>query len=212
MDAEQSWQKATAGWGVYRQALNDLERQLDRQQWLAVFNALADCRGKIAVTGIGTSGIAARKIAHMLACIEHPAIWLSAADAAHGDIGFLRADDVLIMLSRGGNSDELTRLLPTLKSKGTTLVSVTENADSAIAQAADMLLLMPKTQEIDPLNMLATTSIISVLAVFDAMIAALMTRSGFNTDILLAVHPGGNVGKILREDDNGWKTDPTGSS
>lgn len=212
MDAEQSWQQATGGWEVYRRALSDLERQLDRQQWLAILNVLATCRGKIAVTGIGTSGIAARKIAHMLACIEHPAIWLSAADAAHGDIGFLRADDVLIMLSRGGNSDELTRLLPTLKSKGTTLVSVTENAASAIAQAADLLLLMPKTQEIDPLKMLATTSIISVLAVFDAMIAALMTHSGFNTDILLKVHPGGNVGKQLREEDDGRKTDSAGSN
>jgi len=200
MDAQQSWQQACAGWQSYRQALSALEQQLDRQQWQAVLDALAHCRGKIAVTGIGTSGIAARKIAHMLACVEHPAIWLSAADAAHGDIGFLRADDVLIMLSRGGNSDELTRLLPTLKAKGTLLISVTENADSAIAHAADLLLLMPKTQEIDPLNMLATTSIISVLAVFDAMIAVLMEYCGYDRQTLLAVHPGGNVGKILREE------------
>ena len=200
MDAQQSWQQACAGWQSYRQALSALEQQLDRQQWQAVLDALAHCRGKIAVTGIGTSGIAARKIAHMLACVEHPAIWLSAADAAHGDIGFLRADDVLIMLSRGGNSDELTRLLPTVKTKGPLLISVTENADSAIAHAADLLLLMPKTQEIDPLNMLATTSIISVLAVFDAMIAVLMEYSGYDRQTLLAVHPGGNVGKILREE------------
>ncbi|MEN5014770.1 SIS domain-containing protein [Erwinia sp. Eh17-17] len=200
MTPEQSWQQASAGWDTYRQALAALETQLDRQQWLGVLNALATCRGKIAVTGIGTSGIAARKIAHMLACIEHPAIWLSAADAAHGDIGFLRDGDVLIMLSRGGNSDELTRLLPTVKARGCTLVSVTENAESAIAGAADLPLLMPKSQEIDPLNMLATTSIISVLAVFDAMVAVLMTRSGYSKETLLAVHPGGNVGKVLREE------------
>lgn len=200
MTPEQSWQQATAGWDTYRQALAALETQLDRQQWLAVLAALAACRGKIAVTGIGTSGIAARKIAHMLACVEHPAIWLSAADAAHGDIGFLRQDDVLIMLSRGGNSDELTRLLPTIKAKGCTLISVTENPQSAIAQAADRLLLMPQSQEIDPLNMLATTSIISVLAVFDAMISVLMSQSGFSKETLLSVHPGGNVGKVLREE------------
>ncbi len=198
MDAEQSWQQACSGWHSYREALSALEQQLDRHQWQAVVNALADCRGKIAVTGIGTSGIAARKIAHMLACVEHPAIWLSAADAAHGDIGFLRADDVLIMLSRGGNSDELTRLLPTVKAKGTRLIGVTENGDSAMAQAADLLLLMPQTREIDPLNMLATTSIISVLAVFDAMISVLMTNSHYSRETLLAVHPGGNVGKMLR--------------
>ena len=199
MTPEQSWQQATAGWDTYRQALAALETQLDRQQWLAVLAALAACHGKIAVTGIGTSGIAARKIAHMLACVEHPAIWLSAADAAHGDIGFLRHDDVLLMLSRGGNSDELTRLLPTVKAKGCTLISVTENPQSAIAQAADLLLLMPQSQEIDPLNMLATTSIISVLAVFDAMIAVLMSQSGYSKETLLTVHPGGNVGKVLRE-------------
>lgn len=200
MTPEQSWQQATTGWDTYRQALAALETALDRQQWLAVLAALAHCQGKIAVTGIGTSGIAARKIAHMLACVEHPAIWLSAADAAHGDIGFLRAGDVLVMLSRGGNSDELTRLLPTVKAKGCTLISVTENAESAIAQGADLLLLMPKSQEIDPLNMLATTSIISVLAVFDAMIAVLMTQSGYSKETLLKVHPGGNVGKILRRE------------
>jgi len=200
MTPGQSWQQACAGWKTYRQALDALETQLDRQQWLAVLDALATCRGKIAVTGIGTSGIAARKIAHMLSCIEHPAIWLSAADAAHGDIGFLRHDDIVIMLSRGGNSDELTRLLPTVKTKGCTLISVTENAHSAIALAADRLLLLPKSQEIDPLNMLATTSIISVLAVFDAMIAVLMSQSGYSKETLLTVHPGGNVGKVLREE------------
>lgn len=199
MSSLPDWQQATAAWQTYRQALDALEAELDRPQWQAVLDALAGCRGKIAVTGIGTSGIAARKIAHMLACIEHPAIWLSAADAAHGDIGFLREDDVLIMLSRGGNSDELTRLLPTVKAKGTRLIAVTENGASAIAQQADLLLLMPKSQEVDPLQMLATTSIISVLAVFDAMVAALMRRSGYNKETLLAVHPGGNVGKVLRE-------------
>ncbi|MBM7343967.1 KpsF/GutQ family sugar-phosphate isomerase [Pantoea coffeiphila] len=199
MSSLPDWQQATTAWQTYRQALTALETDLDRQQWQAVLDALASCRGKIAVTGIGTSGIAARKIAHMLACIEHPAIWLSAADAAHGDIGFLREGDVLIMLSRGGNSDELTRLLPTVKAKGTTLIAVTENAASAIAQQADLLLLIPKSQEVDPLQMLATTSIISVLAVFDAMVAALMSRSGYSKETLLAVHPGGNVGKVLRE-------------
>lgn len=199
MSSLPDWEQATAAWQTYRQALSTLETELDRQQWQTVLDALASCRGKIAVTGIGTSGIAARKIAHMLACIEHPAIWLSAADAAHGDIGFLREGDVLIMLSRGGNSDELTRLLPTVKAKGTTLIAVTENAASAIAQQADLLLLMPKSQEVDPLQMLATTSIISVLAVFDAMVAALMSRSGYSKETLLAVHPGGNVGKVLRE-------------
>lgn len=194
-----SWRQACAAWQIYSNEMAALSGHLNDQVWASLMAALRGCQGKIAVTGVGTSGIAARKIAHMLACIEHPAIWLSAADAAHGDIGFLREGDVLIMLSRGGNSDELTRLLPTVKAKNTTLIAVTENAASAIAQQADLLLLMPKSQEVDPLQMLATTSIISVLAVFDAMVAALMSRSGYSKETLLAVHPGGNVGKVLRE-------------
>ncbi|WP_034944431.1 KpsF/GutQ family sugar-phosphate isomerase [Erwinia oleae] len=198
MNDADAWQQAQAGWQTWSRTLARLEEDIDRQQWLAVLNLLADCPGKIAVTGIGTSGIAARKIAHMLACIEQPAIWLSAADAAHGDIGFLRADDVLIMLSRGGNSDELTRLLPTVKAKGTRVIAVTENPDSLLARAADCLLLTPRVEEIDPLKMLATTSVVVVLALFDGMIAGLMAKSGFGREQLLAVHPAGNVGKVLR--------------
>ncbi|MEM6160712.1 SIS domain-containing protein [Erwinia sp. P6884] len=200
MKEDQAWQQACAGWQVYSRTLASLEKTVDRQQWLAVSDLLARCPGKIAVTGVGTSGIAARKIAHMLACIEQPAIWLNPADAAHGDIGFLREDDVLIMISRGGNSDELGRLLPAIKAKGTPLVCVTENPDAGLARAADYLLMTPPVEEIDPLNMLATTSILVVLALFDGMLPGLMTQSGFGKDRLLNVHPGGNVGKLLREE------------
>ncbi|MCU5772813.1 SIS domain-containing protein [Erwiniaceae bacterium BAC15a-03b] len=199
MSAEQAWQQAQAGWQTYARTLAQLDQHIDRQQWLAVLALIAHCSGKVAVTGVGTSGIAARKIAHMFSCIECPAVYLNATDAAHGDIGFLTADDLLIMLSRGGNSDELTRLLPVVKSKGTRLVVVTENPASALALNADQLLLMPESQEIDPLSMLATTSIITVLALFDTMMTALMTQNGFDQATLLAVHPGGNVGKQLRE-------------
>ncbi|MFS2224765.1 SIS domain-containing protein [Pantoea sp. B65] len=199
MNPDQAWQQAQSGWQIYAHTLATLEQHIDRQQWLNVLAVIASCQGKVAVTGVGTSAIAARKIAHMFSCIERPALYLNATDAAHGDIGFLRAEDLLIMLSRGGNSDELTRLLPTVKSKGSGLVVVSENPASALAASADWLLLMPKSQEIDPLNMLATTSIITLLALFDTMMTALMTESGFDRTQLLAVHPAGNVGKQLRK-------------
>ncbi|MEG3134310.1 SIS domain-containing protein [Rouxiella sp. T17] len=196
----QEWQQACASWQIYSQELLALQRNLDPHIWQNVLQTLADCKGKIAVTGVGTSGIAARKVAHMLACVEQPAVFLNPTDAAHGDLGFLRADDVMIMISRGGNSEELTRLLPTLAKKNVTLISVTENLDSTIAKAAKLVLKTHIQQEIDPLNMLATTSIVLVLAVFDAMCGAIMLRNGFNKETLLAVHPGGNVGKSLREE------------
>ena len=195
-----SWQQATAAWGIYSEALTGLGQHLSEPQWEALLAELRGCKGKIVVTGVGTSGIAARKIAHMLACVERPAIYLNATDAAHGDLGFLRADDLMIMLSRGGNSDELTRLLPGLTSRSVPLVSVTENADSAIARASRLVISTGVQREIDPLNMLATTSIVLALAIFDAACACLMSESGYTKESLLAVHPGGDVGVTLRSE------------
>ncbi|MEN4770545.1 KpsF/GutQ family sugar-phosphate isomerase [Duffyella gerundensis] len=201
MNAEEEFGLACQGWQTYSQELLALQRNLNADTWQQLLTLVTRCKGKIAVTGVGTSGIAARKIAHMLACVEQPAVYLSATDAAHGDLGFMRSNDLMILISRGGNSEELTRLLPTLKTKGVTIISVTENLDSPIASAATLVVKTHIQREIDPFNMLATTSIVLVLAVFDALCGNIMLRNGFNQERLLKVHPGGNVGKILREKD-----------
>jgi len=194
-----SWQQATGVWALYSEALAGLSQHLDESMWTSLMAELRGCQGKIIVTGVGTSGIAARKIAHMLACVERPAIYLNATDAAHGDMGFLREDDLVIMLSRGGNSDELTRLLPGLATRKVPVLAVTENPASAIALASRLVISTGVQREADPLNMLATTSIILVLAIFDAACACLMSESGYSKESLLAVHPGGNVGLTLRK-------------
>ncbi len=199
MTADEEFALACQGWQTYSQELLALQRHLNAATWQQLLMLVTGCQGKIAVTGVGTSGIAARKIAHMLACVEQPAVYLSATDAAHGDLGFMRSNDLMILISRGGNSEELTRLLPTLKTKGVTIISVTENPDSAIARAATLVVKTHIQREIDPLNMLATTSIVLVLAVFDALCGNIMLRNGFDQKRLLNVHPGGNVGKTLRE-------------
>ncbi|KAA5971387.1 MULTISPECIES: SIS domain-containing protein [Pantoea] len=201
MNADEEFALACQGWQTYSQELLALQRHLNAATWQQLLMLITGCKGKIAVTGVGTSGIAARKIAHMLACVEQPAVYLSATDAAHGDLGFMRSNDLMILISRGGNSEELTRLLPTLKTKGVTIISVTENPDSAIARAATLVVKTHIQREIDPLNMLATTSIVLVLAVFDALCGNIMLRNGFDQKRLLNVHPGGNVGKTLREQD-----------
>lgn len=197
--SEQEWQRAVDAWAIYSCELAQLSQRIDAATWRQLIARLSGCKGKIAVSGVGTSGIAARKVAHMLACVERPAIYLNATDAAHGDLGFLRSEDLMILISRGGNSEELARLLPTLHAKGVPIISVTENLDSAIARAAQLTIKTGVEKEIDPLNMLATTSIVLVLAIFDAACACLMARNGFDKQTLLAVHPGGNVGKSLRE-------------
>ena len=201
MNAADEFALACRGWQTYSQELLALQHNLDADLWQQLLTQITGCQGKIAVTGVGTSGIAARKIAHMLACVEQPAVYLSATDAAHGDLGFIRSNDLMILISRGGNSEELTRLLPALKSRGVPIISVTENPDSAIARAATLVIKTHIRREIDPLNMLATTSIILVLAVFDALCGNIMLRNGFDQTRLLSVHPGGNVGKTLREQD-----------
>ncbi|MBF7995417.1 KpsF/GutQ family sugar-phosphate isomerase [Rahnella laticis] len=201
MTADEEFQQACQGWRTYSQELLALQNHLDADIWRQLLTLVTGCKGKIAVTGVGTSGIAARKIAHMLACVEQPSVYISATDAAHGDLGFLRSDDLIILVSRGGNSEELTRLLPTLKTKGVAIISVTENVDSAIARAATLVVKTHIQREIDPLNMLATTSIVLVLAIFDALCGNIMLRNGFDQQRLLKVHPGGNVGKTLREQD-----------
>ncbi|QMI06122.1 KpsF/GutQ family sugar-phosphate isomerase [Citrobacter sp. RHB25-C09] len=194
-----AWQQATATWTLYSEALAGLSDHLSEPEWNALMAELRGCTGKIVVTGVGTSGVAARKIAHMLACVERPAIYLNATDAAHGDLGFLRDNDLVIMLSRGGNSDELTRLLPGLAAKNVPILSVTENADSAIAKASRLVISTGVQREADPLNMLATTSIMLVIALFDAACACLMSESGYSKETLLAVHPGGDVGLTLSQ-------------
>lgn len=192
-----SWRQACDAWQIYSEEMAALSRHLNDELWRSLMAELRGCRGKIAVTGVGTSGIAARKIAHMLACVDRPAIYLNATDAAHGDLGFLDENDLLIMLSRGGNSDELTRLLPGLAAKNIPLISVTENPASAIAQASRLVISTGVQREIDPLNMLATTSIVLALAIFDAACACLMRETGYSTETLLSLHPGGDVGLTL---------------
>lgn len=195
-----SWPQAAGVWALYSESLSGLSQHLNAQIWHSLMDELRGCKGKVVVTGVGTSGIAARKVAHMLACVERPAIYLNPTDAAHGDLGFLSPDDLVIMLSRGGNSDELTRLLPGLAARNVPLVSVTENPDSEIASASRLVISTGVQREADPLNMLATTSIILVLAIFDAACACLMSESGYSKETLLAVHPGGNVGLTLRQE------------
>ena len=192
-----SWSQATGVFQLYSDALAGLGQHLTEPLWQSLMAELRGCRGKIVVTGVGTSGIAARKVAHMLACVERPAIYLNTTDAAHGDLGFFTRQRPGDYAVAWGNSDELTRLLPGLNARNVPILSVTENADSAIAKASRLVISTGVQREADPLNMLATTSILLVLAIFDAACACLMSESGYSKETLLSVHPGGDVGLTL---------------
>lgn len=174
-----------------------LRQTLEQEAVLAVAKALMNCKGKVILSGCGTSAMAARKIAHSLSCIEIPALFLSPADAVHGALGVLQQEDILILISKGGNTQELVNLIPACKTKGALLIGVSENPESVIARQADIYLKVKVAQEPCRFNMLATASTLAVIATFDAVCIALMQMTGYTREQFAVIHPGGAVGERL---------------
>lgn len=179
------------------ESIAQLRQELDQDAVLAVAGALMNCKGKVILSGCGTSAMAARKIAHSLSCIEIPALFLSPADAVHGALGVLQQEDILILISKGGNTQELVNLIPACKTKGALLIGVSENPDSVIAGQADIYLKVKVEQEPCRFNMLATASTLAVIATFDAICIALMQMTGYTREQFAVIHPGGAVGERL---------------
>ena len=174
-----------------------LAERFDREAVLQTADALQNCKGKVVLAGCGTSGQAAKKIAHTLCCIEIPAVYMCPADAVHGELGLLQEGDVLILISKGGNTEELLPFIPACKTKKATLIGVTENGNSGIAKNADILLQVKTDREPDPFNMLATASTLAVISLFDALCIALAQRKGFTREQFAIIHPHGAVGNRL---------------
>ena len=182
-------------------ALRRLKDTLPMPVMVSIVHDLANCRGKIIISGCGTSAMAARKIAHSLNCIERPAAFLSPSDAVHGGMGLLRAEDILILISKGGNTSELISMIPVCRAKKATLIGVSENTDSVIARQADIFLPIHIEREPCPFNMLATASILAVISAFDAICIALMRYMNYTKEQFSVIHPGGAVGERLIKGD-----------
>jgi arabinose-5-phosphate isomerase len=160
-------------------------------------NILLDCRGRVIVTGMGKSGIIARKIAATLASTGTPAFFLHPADAPQGDFGVLQSEDVVIALSYSGETDELLRLLETIKRIGARLIGITGDTASSLAQAADVVLDCQVSVEACPLNLVPTASTTAALALGDALAMTLLVAKGFREEDFASLHPGGKLGKRL---------------
>ena len=184
-------------WRAEAAAIAALEQTVDPGAFRRCVETLAGCRGRILTTGCGTSAAAAKKIAHSLCCIERPAAFLSPSDAVHGGLGLVQPGDVVIAISKGGGTRELLNLVPACKTKQAFLIAVTENPDSPLARAADLLLRVKVEREPDPFNMLATASTLAVIAAFDAVCIALMHLTGYTREQFAVIHPGGAVGQRL---------------
>lgn len=174
-----------------------LIEDLDGDAVVRVARALQDCKGRIVLSACGTSAMAAKKIAHSLCCIERPALFLTPSDAVHGALGVLQKEDVYILISKGGNTGELTRLIPACKTKGARLIGVSENPDSTIARESDIFLKIKVETEPCRFNMLATASTLAVIATFDAICIALMQMTGYTREQFAVIHPAGAVGDRL---------------
>jgi len=155
------------------------------------------CKGRVIVTGMGKSGIICRKIAATLASTGTPAFFLHPAEAVHGDLGVIQADDVVIAMSYSGETEELTRVLETLKRLGAPLIAITGGKTSTLAQAADVWLDCSVSEEACPMNLVPTASTTAALALGDALAMSVLVEKGFKPEDFANLHPGGKLGKKL---------------
>lgn len=154
---------------------------------------------RIAATGCGHSGICAQHFAHLMCCIEKPARFLSPAEAVHGAMGFLQPGDVLLWFSRGGQTDELTKILEICKTKAVSIIGITEKTTSPLACQSDVVLPVRITAECDKYNSQGTTSFVVMSAVCDALQAAVIEATDYQNEQFALIHPGGAVGKRLNQ-------------
>src|SRR5438067_1134886 len=163
----------------------------------AAVRLLRDCRGRVIVTGMGKSGIICRKLAATLTSTGTPAFFLHPAEATHGDLGVIQTDDVVIALSYSGETDEILRLLETIRRLGARLIAITGVPSSSLAQAADVALDCSVAEEACPMNLAPTASTTAALAIGDALAMTLLVEKGFKQEDFASLHPGGKLGKKL---------------
>jgi arabinose-5-phosphate isomerase len=163
----------------------------------AAVQLLRQCTGRVILTGMGKSGIIAHKIAATLSSTGTPAFFLHPAEAIHGDLGVVQADDVVVALSNTGETAELLHLLETIRRLGAKLIAITGDPESSLAQAADVALDCSVAEEACPMNLAPTASTTAALAIGDALAMTVMVEKGFRQEDFANLHPGGKLGKRL---------------
>ncbi len=178
------------------QGLEAVRGQLDGGFSEAV-KAMAACTGRVVITGVGKSGLVGRKIAATLSSTGTPSFFLHPVEGAHGDMGMIRKEDVVLAISNSGNTDEVNAIIPTLKSLGATVISLTGNECSAMAELSDIHILAKVPREACPIGLAPTASTTAHLAVGDALAVCLMEIKAFSQKDFKRYHPGGSLGQRL---------------
>jgi D-arabinose 5-phosphate isomerase GutQ len=165
----------------------------------AVLDLLLNCKGHVLVTGIGTSGAVAERFAHLLSCCGTPALFIHAADSLHGTSGAITTNDVVYIISKGGQSAEINQFADIARARGARLIAHTEDPNAPLASRCDVVFQIKAPAGIDPFELIATGSSLVNAAACDALCVLLLRLRGYTKDDFGMTHPGGAVGKKLAE-------------
>ena len=193
---EEFYTAAMEAFKIESESLMATAEVIDKAEFERAVEVLSKAE-RIASAGCGHSGIACQHFAHLMCCIERPARFISPAEAVHGGLGYIQKGDVIVLASRGGKTDELMPIADICKNKGATVIGITENLASPLAQKSDIVIAMKVTRECDKYNCQGTTSFTVLAAIFDALQTAVLENTGFKNEEFAVIHPGGAVGKRL---------------
>ncbi len=181
---------------IEAKAVANLEARIDREFTKAV-DLIFNCSGRVIITGMGKSGLVARKIVATMNSTGTAALFLHPSDAVHGDLGMVRKEDVAICISKSGDTDELRQLLPMFRRIGVRIIAMVGNTHSHLARNSDVVLDVSVEEEACPHDLAPTASTTATLALGDALAIALLYRRNFTKEEFAMIHPGGNLGKRL---------------
>ncbi|RJQ56441.1 MAG: KpsF/GutQ family sugar-phosphate isomerase [Nitrospiraceae bacterium] len=177
-------------------AVSALVERID-ESFIKAIDIMHSCHGKVVVTGMGKSGIIGKKIAATLASTGTPAFYLNPAEGSHGDVGVVSKGDVVLAISNSGETDEIIRLMPTLKRMEIRIIALAGNLQSTLAKTADVVLDVSVKEEACPMGLAPTASTTAALAMGDALAITLLSKKGFSEEDFAFFHPGGNLGRKL---------------
>ena len=196
MISQSAIEAAKNAYDIEAACINEMKDYFDDEAFSKAVELLIKAP-RIGTSGCGHSGIICQHLAHLLCCIEQPARFISPAEAVHGATGFLQEGDVMVFASRGGKTGELLPIVDICKSKGVSIITVTENMESPLAKAADVVIKQHVNRETDKWNMQGTTSTTALCMLFHALQAAIIEETGYQAAQFAVIHPGGAVGERL---------------
>ena len=182
--------------GVEENSLGQLKQRLDGT-FADVVNLILNCKGRLVIGGIGKSGLVGKKMVATFASTGTPSFFLHPTEAFHGDLGMLKPIDLVMLISYSGETDDVNKLIPSLKNFGNKIIALTSNKNSTLARHADYVLDITVEREVCPNNLAPTTSVIVTMALGDALAVCLVRARDFQPEDFAKFHPGGSLGRCL---------------